>query len=192
VMTVMREQAGTTLGLSPVVNVAQLPPAQLREIRDALFAGWKIKAIKLHREFTGASLSLAKFQIEALSTKLYREQPEKFVSDPTLPPRLDWKRVCVLVFIGGIALGIVSFFLPKSVLPSWPLVFFHGMTFGAGATWPLRRTDFRHRMLAFVPCIIFSFIVYPIRDTYNPHMDFRPLVLGVFAGIALIRSAQNR
>ena len=61
---------------------SNLPQDVIDSIREALFAGQKIKAIKLYREATGQGLKEAKEFIEALGERLYVEDPEKFASPP--------------------------------------------------------------------------------------------------------------
>jgi ribosomal protein L7/L12 len=48
------------------------------DIYNALFAGRKIEAIKLHREATGCGLKDSKDFIDALEEQLRAESPEKF------------------------------------------------------------------------------------------------------------------
>jgi hypothetical protein len=52
------------------------------EIREAIFAGQKIRAIKLYREVSGAGLKEAKDFVEALAAELYARSPEKFTTAP--------------------------------------------------------------------------------------------------------------
>jgi hypothetical protein len=53
------------------------------EIRDAIFAGQKIRAIKLYRELTGHGLKESKDFIEALTEELRTSSPEKFTAAPS-------------------------------------------------------------------------------------------------------------
>lgn len=54
------------------------PSDQTRQaIVDAIYAGRKIEAIKLHREATGQGLKESKDFIEALTAQLREEDPEK-------------------------------------------------------------------------------------------------------------------
>jgi hypothetical protein len=53
----------------------------LRDIRDAIFAGRKIEAIKLYRKYTGLGLKEAKDAVEEIEGKLRLESPEKFLMD---------------------------------------------------------------------------------------------------------------
>ncbi len=52
------------------------------EIRDAIFAGQKIEAIKLYRDLTGKGLKESKDFIEALTEELRVSSPEKFTAAP--------------------------------------------------------------------------------------------------------------
>jgi hypothetical protein len=47
-------------------------------IKEALYAGQKIEAIKLYRELTSAGLKDAKDAVEALEKELRASSPEKF------------------------------------------------------------------------------------------------------------------
>ena len=51
---------------------------QIDAIRQALFCGRKIEAIKVYREATGKGLKESKEFIDALSARLRDEEPEKF------------------------------------------------------------------------------------------------------------------
>jgi hypothetical protein len=53
----------------------------LREIRDAIFAGRTIEAIKLYRQYTKSGLKEAKHAVEELEKKLRSESPERFLVD---------------------------------------------------------------------------------------------------------------
>jgi signal transduction histidine kinase len=55
-----------------------IPEGELSRIRDALFRGHKIQAIKLYRAGTGAGLVEAKTAIEGLEAELRAASPEKF------------------------------------------------------------------------------------------------------------------
>ena len=58
---------------------SQIPDEQSVPIRNALFQGRKLEAIKLYREFTGSSLVEAKTAVEELEAELRKQSPEKFV-----------------------------------------------------------------------------------------------------------------
>jgi hypothetical protein len=55
-----------------------LTDAQLNAISDALRAGNKIEAIKLHRDATGLGLKEAKDEIEAVEADLRAKFPDQF------------------------------------------------------------------------------------------------------------------
>jgi hypothetical protein len=56
-----------------------LSEGDLNEIREAIFAGRTIEAIKLYRQFTpGAGLKEAKDEVEAMERKLREESPQRF------------------------------------------------------------------------------------------------------------------
>jgi hypothetical protein len=55
-----------------------LTDAQLHAISDALRAGEKIQAIKLHREATGLGLKEAKDEIDAIEAGLREKFPDQF------------------------------------------------------------------------------------------------------------------
>ena len=52
------------------------------DIKEALYEGRKIEAIKIYRDQTGAGLADAKQFIEDLADELYAGEPEKFKSAP--------------------------------------------------------------------------------------------------------------
>ena len=56
----------------------QIPDEQSVPIRNALFQGQKILAIKLYRDVTGTSLVEAKNAVEELEAELRKMSPEKF------------------------------------------------------------------------------------------------------------------
>jgi len=59
-----------------------LSEGDLNEIREEIFAGRTITAIKLYRQYVpGAGLAEAKDAIEAMERKLREESPERFVVD---------------------------------------------------------------------------------------------------------------
>ena len=51
----------------------------LNEIREAIFAGQKIAAIKLHRKYSGLGLREAKDAVEEMERKLRAESPGRFL-----------------------------------------------------------------------------------------------------------------
>ena len=83
----------------------------MNEIRDEIFAGRKITAIKLYRQYTGEGLKEAKDAVEEMERKLREESPGKFVvgeqeggqpkakSDKSLPG-VQVGKGCFGVFVG--------------------------------------------------------------------------------------------
>ncbi len=58
-----------------------LPPDdRLTAIKEALYSGHKIEAIKLYREATGSQLVDAKNAVEKLEADLRSTSPEKFIA----------------------------------------------------------------------------------------------------------------
>ena len=57
-----------------------IPEDKLAHIREALFRGHKIEAIKLYREGTRAGLVEAKTAVEKLEIELRAASPEKFTA----------------------------------------------------------------------------------------------------------------
>jgi hypothetical protein len=60
----------------------ELHESIIDEIREAIFAGKKIQAIKIYREAAGTGLKEAKEFIDTLAAKLYEESPDRFKSPP--------------------------------------------------------------------------------------------------------------
>ena len=58
----------------------RLPDEQIQAIRDALFRGNKIQAIKDYREATGLGLAESKAFIDALERRLRQEEPAQFAA----------------------------------------------------------------------------------------------------------------
>jgi|SRR5580765_5015257 hypothetical protein len=55
-----------------------LSEGDLNEIREEIFAGRKITAIKLYRQYSGLGLAEAKDAVEEMERKLREESPGKF------------------------------------------------------------------------------------------------------------------
>jgi ribosomal protein L7/L12 len=72
-------EAGRTPGTSPVESASN---DDINQIQAAVFAGEKIKAIKLYRESTGEGLKESKDFIDALEDELRRTEPGKFTAPP--------------------------------------------------------------------------------------------------------------
>lgn len=77
-----------------------LPDDAVRQINTALFAGRKIEAIKLYREFTGQGLKESKDFVEALEVELRTSSPEQFTS----PPRKGCFGMAIIMILVSCAL----------------------------------------------------------------------------------------
>lgn len=60
----------------------KLPDDQVDAIRDSLFRGNKIEAIKHYREATGLGLAESKAFIDALEFRLRQQEPQQFTAAP--------------------------------------------------------------------------------------------------------------
>ena len=60
----------------------QIPESALAPIKEALFQGRKIEAIKLYREQTDEGLAEAKTAVEALEAELRKSSPNLFSAKP--------------------------------------------------------------------------------------------------------------
>ena len=75
-----------------------IPEQSLASIKEAIFGGHKIQAIKLHRQATGSDLAEAKLQVEKLEADLRVASPEKFTGPTPGKGCLSiMVMVCVLV-----------------------------------------------------------------------------------------------
>jgi hypothetical protein len=72
----------------------------LRRIRDAVFAGRKIQAIKHYRDCTGIGLKEAKDFVDAVERRLRESDPDQF----SVPPGRKGCAAAVLAL--GIAIGL--------------------------------------------------------------------------------------
>jgi hypothetical protein len=59
-----------------------VPEDKLEQIKQALFQGRKIEAIKLFRQFTGSGLAEAKSAVDKLEEELRATAPDKFTASP--------------------------------------------------------------------------------------------------------------
>jgi ribosomal protein L7/L12 len=59
---------------------APISDADLRRVREAIFAGRKIEAIRIYRECTGSGLAEAKEFVEALEAAMRQTDAEKFTA----------------------------------------------------------------------------------------------------------------
>jgi hypothetical protein len=60
----------------------QIPEDKLVPIKQALFQGQKIEAIKLYREYTETGLAEAKSAVEELEAELRKSSPNLFSAKP--------------------------------------------------------------------------------------------------------------
>jgi hypothetical protein len=84
--------------------MANLNDQDRQAIENAIFAGRRIEAIKLHREATGSELAEAKRAVEDMEVDLRRTSPDKFIAGAN-------KKGCtgVLICVALIATGAVLF-----------------------------------------------------------------------------------
>ncbi len=78
----------------------ELPEDKRHAIRDAIFAGRNIEAIKLVRQVAGCGLKEAKDFVDAYSADLRRQDPAKFTAAPA-------RRGCAGLVVLGLLLGLV-------------------------------------------------------------------------------------
>lgn len=79
-----------------------LTDAQLNAIADALRAGNKIAAIKIHRDATGLGLKEAKDEIEAIEADLRAKFPDQF------PAKAAAGQGCLGLVVFGLATGLAG------------------------------------------------------------------------------------
>ena len=78
-------------------------------IREALFRGQKIEAIKLYREGTGVGLAEAKTAVEKLEADLRAASPEKFTAAAPTPAKgCLGVVVMACVVVGAVVSWVVS------------------------------------------------------------------------------------
>ena len=80
-----------------------IPDNTLALIKEALFRGEKIRAIKLHREATGLGLAESKNEVEKLEASLRASSPERFTASafpsPRPPARGAWPLIVVICVV---------------------------------------------------------------------------------------------
>jgi hypothetical protein len=84
-----------------------IPEDKLTAIREALFQGQKIQAIKLYRKCTGSGLAEAKAAVEKLETELRAASPENFTT-PAPGKGCSGVLVGVCAVVVAVILWIVS------------------------------------------------------------------------------------
>jgi len=97
-----------------------LSEGDLRDIHDAIFAGRKIEAIKLYREFTRQGLNEAKDAVEEMERKLRVESQERFLVEgpergqqkeaksPKGVPGVQAGKGCFGVFVGIVLAAVLT------------------------------------------------------------------------------------
>jgi hypothetical protein len=85
-----------------------IPENKLASVREALFSGQKIEAIKLYREGTGTGLADAKAAVEKLEVELRATSPEKFT-----PPASGRGCLGVVVMLCAVVLAIILWFVSR-------------------------------------------------------------------------------
>ncbi len=88
---------------------SQIPEEQLKLVKDAIFNGRKLEAIKLYKEFTSAGLREAKIAVEELEEELRKYSPEKFSSAPGAGAK-GCRRTAVLIclFLAAVVLWLIK------------------------------------------------------------------------------------
>jgi signal transduction histidine kinase len=79
-----------------------IPEADAEAIRQSIFAGRKIEAIKRVREATGLGLAEAKRMVEQVEGELRKTSPEKFTSKPAVGCSTTTAVLVVAIAIGWI------------------------------------------------------------------------------------------
>jgi hypothetical protein len=78
----------------------QIPDDALGPIKEALFQGRKIQAVKLYRECTQAGLAEAKNAVDKLEAELRSAFPDKFSANPAAKGCFGVVLVLCLVLAG--------------------------------------------------------------------------------------------
>lgn len=84
------------------MSAPSLTDAQMNAIADALRAGNKIEAIKLHRAATGSGLKESRDEIEAIEAGLRAKFPEQFPAKPAAG------KGCLGLVVFGLATGLAG------------------------------------------------------------------------------------
>ena len=67
-------------GVRPATSAPASPGDQMADVREAVFRGEKIQAIRLYRQHTGTGLAEAKSAVERLEADLRSTSPDKFTA----------------------------------------------------------------------------------------------------------------
>lgn len=86
----------------------QVPPEMAKQIADEVFAGNKISAIRLYREFSGKGLKESKEFVEALEAELRGKEPGKFTASPKGKGCLGMAIACLVsaVFVVAVLVAL--------------------------------------------------------------------------------------
>lgn len=82
-----------------------IPPEMAQQIANYIFAGQKIQAIKVYREYSGMGLKESKDFVESLETELRTQQPGRFTAPPAGKGCLG---MLVVFGIGTLAVVVVA------------------------------------------------------------------------------------
>ena len=136
---------------------------------------------------------MARRDTAQLAAQLYRKQPAQFAVAPGTLPELDLVRASLAMGVGGLVFALLMFQLPEKLLPSWPVNFLIGVLWGVAITWVTRVKKGWHRVLVFLFVGVIWAVASEFTRKHNSEADFLlPFVLGVFAGIFLIRAAVKK
>jgi len=83
-----------------------IPENTLALIKEALYRGEKIRAIKLHREATGMGLAESKAEVDKLQASLRAASQEKFTTASSGKGCLAIVVVVVCVIVGAVILWL--------------------------------------------------------------------------------------
>jgi hypothetical protein len=150
-LAVIREQLGSALGLRPVDDV---PLEQASDaVREALVAGRRIEAIRIYQAQTGADQEQARRQVLQLADAMYREHPERFARDPTLPAPIRMRRLGMLTLTGALAATVAVQVVPPAARVAWADLFAVGVAAGVVLAFA-RRWRSRWQRVVMVLCTL--------------------------------------
>ena len=81
-----------------------LPEQVRKQMENALFAGDKVAAVKIHHESVGLGLAKAKTAIDELDHELRQHSPEKFASSVQIPKQMGGLSLLGVVALLGIVI----------------------------------------------------------------------------------------
>jgi tRNA A-37 threonylcarbamoyl transferase component Bud32 len=188
---VVREQWGSALGLRPVDD-APIEQATSEAVRDALVAGHRIEAIRAYRAQTGADPAQAHRHVLQLADAMYREHPERFARDPTLPAPVDVRRrlaTLVLAVLAVVVTGVVLV-VPPAARAAWGGLFAAGTAAGVLVALARSRRSRWQRIVAVLLAVVALAAALAGYRQYRPQHDaasgMAPMFFGLLAGLLLI------